>query len=350
MKAAIRADGGKDIGMGHIMRCMVLANAFSENVELSFIIKEDSSVVKLLEEKGFEIITIDYNLDYQAEIRRVKEIIIKKEIEILITDSYELDQNYLTELKKEVAKLVSIHDFAPFAFPSDIVINGNIYAPKRDYQSLTGKTEFLLGTDYTLLRNEFTNISKTVLDNEGVKRILVTFGGGDPLNLTPQILGSLNKIEDKLIANNIKIDVVVGPAFNNLAEIVEKVKESNLEVTLHFNIKQMSKLMLDSDLAISAGGSTLYELTATGTPAIVLLQAENQVLAAEAMAEEGLIINLGFWDESKEEKLIDNLTNLINNLNLRYKMSKKGQEIVDGKGAERCAEEIISVCVSDSCL
>jgi len=332
---AFRVDGGYEIGMGHIMRSLALAQAFPQDINISFIIKEEESVIKLLEEYSFEIITIESNLTYKEEINKVQELIKNKQIDILITDSYQIRQDYLIEMKRIVDKLVTIHDFAPFAFPSDIVINGNVYAPKLDYKSTHGNMQFLLGTDYTLMREEFQDLPKREV-NEEVENILVTVGGSDLLNLTPKIIKALDELDEEP-----HIDIVIGSAFKNIDEIITEVRNSNLEINLHFNVRKMSKLMLKGDLAISSGGSTLYELAVTGTPAITLLQADNQILVAEAMEEAGVIINLGFGNEASIELLRNNIYKLFNNFKFRRQLIRKGQTIVNGQGVIRCVEIIM---------
>jgi UDP-2,4-diacetamido-2,4,6-trideoxy-beta-L-altropyranose hydrolase len=294
-------DGGKDIGMGHIMRTIALANDLKkkeENEEVFYITKNDKTAVNKLKENNFEVVVIDKDLSYEEEIREVKNIIKKRNINKLITDSYKIDQNYLIEMRKLVDKLITIHDYAPFAFPSHVVINGNDYAEELEYESLYGDTEFLLGTDHLLLREEFRNLPEIEV-RDRVQNILVTVGGYDMRGLTPKIIMALNEldldeIEDKYLdKENLHIDVVIGPSFDNLDEIIKEVQKSNLDISLNFNVKKMSKLMIKSDIAISSGGSTLYELTATKTPALVLLQADNQVRVAEKLDGES-IINLGF--------------------------------------------------------
>jgi len=317
---ALRVDGGKDIGMGHIMRTMALANDLKKDEktnEVFYITKDDQTAVNKLKEINFEVIVIDKNLSYEEEIDQVKEIIKRRNVIKLITDSYEIDQNYLIEMRRIVDKLVTIHDYAPFAFPSHIVINGNAYAEDLDYESLYGDTEFRLGTDYLLLRKEFRNLSEIEFRNK-VENILVTVGGYDLRNLTPKIIKALNSIDfDEMDAQyldkgNLHIDIVIGPSFDNIDQIVTEVQKSNLDISLNFNLKKMSNLMLKSDIAISSGGSTLYELAVTKTPAVVMLQAENQVRVAEKLNGES-VLNLGY-----EEKIIDiseSITNLIRKKN-----------------------------------
>lgn len=316
--AALRVDGGKDIGMGHIMRSMALANDVKKDEEADkvfYITKNDPSAVNKLKENDFEVITIEKDLSYEEEIEIVKKIIKKEEVNKLITDSYDIDQNYLIEMRKVVDKLVTIHDYAPFAFPSYLVINGNAYAEDLDYESYYGDTEFLLGTNYLLLREEFRNLPEIEVRNK-VQNILVTVGGYDLRNLTPKIIKALNSInfegiDDKYLdKENLHIDVVIGPSFDNVDQIVEEVEKSSLDISLNFNVNKMSKLMLKSDIAISSGGSTLYELAVTKTPALVLLQAENQVRVAEKLDGKN-IIDLGY--EEKIINIADGITDLIKN-------------------------------------
>ena len=352
-KVGFRVDGNAKIGMGHVMRTLALAGAFPADLELIFIVKEEAAVVKKLREfrQELKIITLPAECSTGEELNRLHSIIKKEGIDILIIDSYSFDQDFLVELKNIAGRLVSIHDFAPFPFPSDIVINGNIYAPELAYESLEGNTRFLLGTEYLLLREEFSHLPERRL-NEKARRILVTVGGGDPLNLTPKIIKAVDNIDNYCYKNftnkdefkeELELDVIIGPAFDNVDEIVAVVKEVKLAVRLHFNVQRISQLMLDADLAVSAGGSTLYEMAVTGTPAIAILQADNQIQAAETLAEKGTIINLGMGDGLETEDITESLIELINNNSLRKKMSERGQKLVDGKGAERCVKEIISL-------
>jgi|Wag4MinimDraft_11_1082651.scaffolds.fasta_scaffold03760_3 UDP-2,4-diacetamido-2,4,6-trideoxy-beta-L-altropyranose hydrolase len=323
---ALRVDGGKEIGMGHIMRSMALASDLKKDEEVErvfYIIKNDSSAVNKLKENDFEVVTIEKTLTYEKEIEKVKEIIKKEKVNKLITDSYDIDQNYLIEMRKVVDKLVTIHDYAPFAFPSHVIINGNAYAEDLDYESYYGDTEFLLGTDYLLLREEFRNLPEIKIGDR-VQNVLVTVGGYDLRNLTPKIIGALNsidfdEIEDQYIdKENLHIDVVIGPSFDNVDQIVAEVEKSSLDISLNFNVKKMSKLMVKSDIAISSGGSTLYELAVTKTPALVLLQAENQVRVTNELDGKS-IIKLGFENKNIRfgiKEILEKRINLVDGISI----------------------------------
>ncbi len=172
--------------------------------------------------------------------------------------------------------------------------------------------------------------------NEQVKNILITLGGADPLNLTPKILKNLDRI-----SQDFKITVVIGPFFENKAKIEKVAKEIDRKVELIYDSHKMSKIILASDLAVTAGGTTLYELAATGTPALAFCLVVNQKKNIEGMAEAGTLINMGQGNEWREEELYGEINNLTNNYVVRERMGGLGQELTDGKGSWRVSEIII---------
>jgi len=336
MKVAVRADGGMNIGLGHIQRCLALSVQLQKmRVEVLFITKRNEPIKEKIEQGGFEAVELEHNLNLEEDLEHAIEIIKNNKVDVLITDSYEFDEKYLTEAKKNVKMLVSIDDLAKIAFPSDIVINQNIYAKDLEYRSLTGKTKFLLGPRYALLREEFANLGKRKISPE-VQNILITLGGSYLFNLTPKILNVLEKVE-----TDFNITAVIGHFFNNVSEIEMMVKKMSKKVELIYNSSQMANLMLSSDLAISGGGTTLYELAATGTPALAFCLADNQYRNVKGMAKAGTIIDMGWGNKLKEESFYQKLNGLINNYPLRKRMSKLEQELVDGKGSQRVSEIIL---------
>lgn len=333
LKIAIRADGGSKIGMGHITRCLALAEELkNENCDITFITKNIEAVVKKLIEEEFKFIALP---DLQTE----KIIYMKeqtKEFDILITDSYDIDFKYLDEIKKTGMFLVTIDDLNLLeSYPSDIVINGNIYAENLNYKSTYGQTKFLLGTKYTLLRKEFRNIpSKKIKDT--AESILITIGGSDHNGFT---LKTLKIIKDK---KDLKIDVVIGTSFEDklVNEINELVKmNGNISIYYNVNAEIMKELMIKADIAISAGGSTLYELATAGVPTLAIIAADNQIKNVEYMTKAECILNLGF--KINKDIFLENFNKLLYDTAKRREMSLKGQNLVNGNGAKICANKII---------
>lgn len=335
LKIAIRADGGPKTGMGHITRCLALAEELKcENCDITFITKNIETVTKKLTEDGFKFIALP---DLQAE---EEEIIYMKEktkvFDILITDSYDIDLKYLDQIKKTGMFLVTVDDLNLLeSYPSDIVINGNIYAEDLDYKSTYGQTKFLLGTKYALLRKEFRNMPpKKIKDT--AENILITMGGSDHNGFTLKIL---KIIKDK---KDLKIDIVIGASFEE--KMVNEINElimgnGNISIYHNVNAEIMKELMIKSDIAISAGGSTLYELAAVGVPTIVIIAADNQIRNVEYMTKAECIFNLGF--EVNKDILLENFNKLLYDNIKRREISSKCQKLVNGNGAKICANKII---------
>lgn len=335
-KIAIRADGEREIGLGHIQRCLALSSQLQrEGVEVLFITRRNDIVKEQVEQEGFGVAELKDNLNLEEDSEHTIEIIKTNKVDVLVTDSYEFDEKYLTEVKKKVRLLVSIDDLAEIVFPSDIVMNQNIYAKDLKYRSSTGKTKFILGPQYALLRKEFSNLGKRKI-SEKVQNILITLGGSDPFNLTPKILNVLDKIE-----GDFSITVVIGHFFNNIPEIEDMIKNINKKVKIVYNLTRMASLMLSSDLAITGGGTTLYELAATGTPGLAFCLADNQIKNIKGMAEACTIIEMGWGNKLEEGKFYKEINKLIDNYLLRKKMSKLGQELVDRKGSWRVCKVIL---------
>lgn len=330
IRIAIRADGGPNIGMGHVQRCLALGSKLKKNqAEILFISKKDEAIKKKIKQEGFEIISLKNNIDLKEDLEDTINAIKAHKVDVVITDSYAIDEHYLAEVKKRVPLLVSIDDLAEIPFPSDIVINQNVYAKDLDYRSSTGRTKFLLGPKYALLREEFSNSDKRKI-NEKVKNILVTLGGTDSFNLTPKVLKILDGMKQ-----DFKITAVIGAFFRNIVEIEKTAEDIEKKVELLYDSHKMSKIMFASDLAITGSGTTLYELAATGTPALAFCLAENQGENIKTMSEYGIVVNLGQGNKLIEERFYNKVDSLIENSKLRENMSELGQQLVDGKGVQR---------------
>lgn len=339
---AVRVDGGPETGMGHLMRCLALVQEFPRDFDIIFITKKEKSVIDSLKNTRYDQVNLPNDISYQNEIEEVKQILMDREIDIFIGDTYhiesshDIDENYLKAIKKSVDETVLISPKVSLTLPYDIVINGNVFAEDLGYKTLSDDTTFLLGPKYALLRNEFKNLLDRNVKEE-VTDILITMGGGDPLNLTPKAI----KAVDGLGEDDINVDVVIGPAAHNRDDIENTITDVDINVTLRSDPPKMSELMHSADMAISGGGTTLYELAATGTPGIVLLQADNQIPVAEGMEKEGTIINLGFGNLVEIEKVVESMNNLANDIDKRKKMSDRGKKLIDGLGARRCVKVIL---------
>lgn len=222
---------------------------------------------------------------------------------------------------------VYIDDMNLHYFNVDFLINQNINAEDLNYR-VNDNTKLLLGSKYTMLRKEFRNAPKKVI-KENVENILITVGGADPNNITGKILSYINNLD-------YKFHVVIGPSFNNINKLI-KYEEENKNIKLHVNAN-MYQLMQNCDLAISACGSTLYELCSLGIPTIGVIIADNQIEIGNKLHNMNIINNLGWYEHVDKEKFSYELNKLIHHMNIRKKMSNLGRRLIDGKGVARAAD------------
>ena len=297
--------------------------------------KLDLTATNRVNSYGFPAFHIPLEVTLEEDQHITCEFLKQLKADSIVVDSYEVDSDYLLGLRKAGTLVISIDDLAKISFPSHIVINGSIYAPELSYHSLTGDTRFLLGTKYMLLREEFWDIPKRIIRKE-VDNILVTLGGADSHNLTPLILGLLNDVYA-----DFSITIIIGPLYENQKEIEEKAKQLNKQVDIIYSPTSMKNIMFESDLVISSGGQTLYELAATGTPTVALQTADNQEGNVRYMSKDGIIKGVRFINNPNwQRQLLGEITHLLNSYEERKRMCDVGQKLVDGKGTLRVVETL----------
>lgn len=331
-KIAIRADGSKNIGMGHIVRCIALYKKFNQkNLEIIFITNQNEDVESLLKYEKIKFIGITYETLYE-ELKIVNNIIKENEIDIFITDSYYIDEYYLREIKPKPKLLVSIDDNGICKYPSDIVINGNLYATDIIYNKVDQNIKLLLGSKYTILREEFAN-KKPIEIKQNVNKILVTMGGSDINNFTKTVIESIDDLD-------CKVDIVIGNSYK-YKEDIETIIRDNTKFNAIYNPKSMSHVMLNNDIAITSSGSTIYELAVLGIPSITTIQSENQINAAKKVEDLNIMINLGEFSKITKSQLKKSTKELMANYEKRKQMSETSLRFVSKNGTDNIIMEIL---------
>lgn len=318
---AIRAEGGRTIGMGHIMRTLVLANELRKYFYVFYICKEDynnnylAGREKILEE-NFAVITLNEE-NFYNELKNIN-------AHCVITDSYDVNEEYFNITKKYFSKTGYIDDLNLYNFNVDFIINQNINGTEHRYNT-NETTKLFLGTKYLMVREEFTRSFTRKI--KGIENILITTGGSDEKHLSL-------KLTESLSSTNYNLYVVLGSAFNeDLKSSLKNLEKHNSNLTTYEN-PSMSKLMRDCDLAISTCGSTLYELCLWKTPTLGLIVAENQRAVGETMNKLGLIKIVEDYND-----ILDYL-NYISDINVRNKIVKNMEKYFQGDGILKLVEEI----------
>ncbi|HWR45768.1 UDP-2,4-diacetamido-2,4,6-trideoxy-beta-L-altropyranose hydrolase [Sporomusa sp.] len=359
LNIAFRVDGGRNVGMGHMMRCLSLANAFRRNGhKICFFSKLDEGVEKAKRE-NYDVIrlpSVDHKTegffygnpaDLSAEAEAVIALLANHQIDILVVDTYNVSGEYLLTLQSHVKKLVYIDDINKFLYPVDIIVNGNITGAYMEYRQYREQQVLLLGPAYNMIRDEFCKMPPRTVSVQ-VEEIMITTGGTDPYNLTGRLLALL--LQHKKL-QTLRFNVLVGSGFTN-NEYLINLSQEHKNVVLYANsavannspnitYSEVSAIMLRSDLAISAGGSTLYEFAACGTPTLAFVLADNQEFIVHKMEELGYVKSIGWYNQLDDGQVINALLNLMSDYGKRKEMSRKGQKLVDGKGTERIVRSVI---------
>lgn len=338
----IRADANAEIGTGHIMRCLALANAFRQKGVSTTFITADHYSDGIIADNNYQHLCLNsiWN-DLDQEIEIILQLIQIRSIDLLIIDSYFVTAKYLDKIRQKV-KIIYFDDLNNFIYPVDILINYNIYANKIIYEELYRKqnTELMISCKYAPLREEFQN--SRVKIREAVSNIMITTGGSDITNMISDLL---KFVQDRNEFNNITFHVVIG-RFNQYRMILEEMAEQDDKIKLHTNVTEMSKLMQMCDIAVTAGGSTLFELCACGLPSISFSCADNQLNSVKEFNQRDIIYYAGDSRDNKEaciNNIEQRLDCLIKNYELRLELSKRMSALVDGEGANRIVYEILRI-------
>lgn len=350
----IRADANSKIGMGHVMRCLSVADALLKRGEEVLFVTADDTPVPLLTKKGvpYRVLHTDY-ADMEAELPKlwnalsellqgpgVPEAALPQRNTFILVDSYYVTEKYLAALKKRITTIY-MDDIYAFSYPVDMLINYNIYGEEMGYEkdAAFADTKLLLGANYVPLREEFlAGEQQRTAANCG---ILITTGGSDSFNLAGQLLMEAMKYD---ALKEKEYHVVSGSLNLHIGEL-QALAQKHENIHIHCNVTNMAELMAESEIALSAGGSTLYELCAMGVPVIAFSFAENQERLVQTFVKRG-IAQYGGNYRTDGNKMIQNtiagLETLLEDENLRTEYRKKARALVDGKGADRIAEAIIS--------
>lgn len=324
-KVAILTEAGKDVGFGHVARCLGLYEALrAVKAKTSFLVNDNKEVVERLADINTLTYSISDGYSVAASLAKGKDAVI--------IDSYRIEKKIYSEVAKSIGLLVSIDDYNRIEYPQGIVVNGSVYAEEIDYPK-TMRVEYLLGTTYIPLRKEFCGIKPKKIKDK-IKTVLIIFGGYDPN-------GMVNKIKELVLSKftGVKLNLIYGAPLSKK----EKPKDRNGKNKYYFNLeaKKVSELMKEADIAISAGGQTLYELARTGTPAIGICIADNQLNNLKGWQRYGFLEYCGWYNDPN---LFCNLGSALEKLNdskIREKMGSVGRRLVDGRGAERVVERIL---------
>jgi UDP-2,4-diacetamido-2,4,6-trideoxy-beta-L-altropyranose hydrolase len=335
----IRADASTQIGSGHVMRCLALAEAWQDQGGAVVFVSELPAGVRMrLETEGISVYPLNAEAGSQEDANQVIEVAQGLNTRYITVDGYNFGAEYQKWLKDAGFRLLVLDDNGHADhYYADIVLNQNTHAHESLYPSREPYTRLLLGTRYALLRREFWAWRDWQRDiPEVARKVLVTMGGGDPDNVTSKVLRALEHIE----VDNLEVKIIVGVSNPHCDALQEVARQSPHTIQLVQNADDMPALMAWADVAVTAGGSTCWELAFMGLPGILIVLADNQHASAERLGVQGMVLNLGWHADLTPAAIAEPLTLLLERAEHRKRISLHGRELVDSRGSERVVKSL----------
>lgn len=329
-----RVDSSTVIGTGHVMRCLTLAEELRGRCkEIVFICRElPGNMMEQIATGGFRVFSLQSGAEidqWQADAEGTCNILLQRQLkpDWLVVDNYRLDKQWEFILRPLVKRIMVIDDLADRGHDCDLLLDQNYYQMESRYQQLVPKNcRQLLGPKYALLRREFKAAQQALRERDGsVKRLLVFYGGSDSTNETAKALEAINMLNRP----DIVVDVVVGVA-NPKKKRIKEICSKMVNTRFYCQVENIAELMAEADLSLGAGGTATWERCYLGLPALVTIVAENQRETVEALAEDGVVWNLGWYGEVATGKMVEVVKVLLDSPEHLTEMTKRGFALMKG--------------------
>jgi UDP-2,4-diacetamido-2,4,6-trideoxy-beta-L-altropyranose hydrolase len=342
IRAVIRADASTELGVGHVTRCLVLAQALRERgAAVSFVCREaEGDISSLVEERGFVVTRLDgAALDWKADADATNRVLQggNTKPQWLIVDHYGLDERWEMAVRPAVGRILAIDDLADRAHDCDVLLDQNLVdAMDVRYEGKTPRhCTTLLGPRYALLDTIYRDLRRQKPPSDRrVRRILVSFGGVDREDVTTRVLQAFAGLD----LPGVQLDVVVGQR-NPHASAIAKAAD-RARITLHMQPPSLAPLLAQADLAVGAGGTTTWERLCIGVPSLVITVADNQKAIARHLHGLGLIRWLGHEDQVGVAAIQKELQAAL--ADSAFGRAAVGRNVVDGLGAARVASGLVA--------
>ena len=353
MKITFRVDASTQMGIGHVMRCLSLAQILKQNnASIEFICRKHAgNLIDKIHSSGFNVHELEVLEEFEVDNKLAHshwlgatqkkdadnciDILKKEKIDWLIVDHYAIDEDWQRELKPFCEKLMVIDDLADRKHRCDVLLDQTFGRQQENYLGRTPEgCELLLGSEYALLRLEFAKWRAYSLERRSkpeFKQLLINMGGVDVDDFTGQVLDELKTCT---LPSDVNITIVMGGTAPHLESVKSKAIMLPYKTEVKVDVGGMAEIMANSDIAIGAAGSTTWERCCLGLPTIQIVTADNQINIAKNLD----FINVIQLNDSKHQlsRNIDNMSFFTS------KMSLASSSIVDDRGASRVEKFITS--------
>lgn len=349
MNIAFRCDASTQIGTGHVMRCLTLANVLkAQGAACTFVCREHSghlaskiklaghNLVLLPEPAGDIHATADLyaqwlGVPWQTDAEQTLQALEGQAFDWLTVDHYGLDAQWENRIRSVAKRIMVIDDLANRTHDCDVLLDQNLGRQAADYATwVSSATQLFIGPQYALLRPEFAQWREYSLErrqNPVLNNILVTLGGVDKDNVTSQVLDALAQAK---LPSSCTVTVVMGGASPWLEKVQQKAKQQSYACEVLCGVNNMAELMANSDLAIGAAGSTSWERCCLGLPSFLICLADNQKEALVALSR------IGAASVLDKTFVMRDITNLLTQADMKttiLAMSEAAAAVTSGVGA-----------------
>lgn len=364
MNVVIRADASLQMGTGHVMRCLTLADALTaRGANCQFICREhQGNLIEQIRHKGYRTHALPVIAEAGLSVGDTRHpahaawlgssqeqdatdcaLILADAIpDWLIVDHYALDARWEQALKPCFRQLMVIDDLADRPHACDVLLDQTFGRHAVDYRAwVPAGCQVLCGSQYALLRPEFAALRPYSLERRTkpqLRQLLITMGGVDKDNATGQVLEALRACP---LPAECEIKVVMGSAAPWMTEVNKQALTMPWSTNVMVGVSAMARLMADSDLAIGAAGATTWERGCLGLPTAMLVLAENQRYAALLLGQAQAVRILDL-DKSLPNELASFIGRTTNSDEYLKRLSDNASVITDGKGCHRVADLLTS--------
>lgn len=335
----VRADASPQIGWGHVMRCLALAQAWQDlGGDCIFAMAEPVEALRTrFSSENIQIYVLSASPGSADDASELSKIAREHSARWIVVDGYDFDADYQSALKKAGHKLLAIDDYGHSGIcVADLILDQNAGTDESFYASRAPGTNLLLGTRYTMLRREFKPWRNWKREIPPVaRRILVTMGGSDPEDLTERAIDAL----DLIAVERLEATVLVGaasPPFSRLQAVASNAKRT---IRVKIDSRNVPDVMAWADLAISASGSTCWEMCMLGLPAVIIDAAENQLPIAHELSRRRVAVHIP-RSTASTENVGEVVNHLLTDPYVRTQMSLHARDLIDGHGADRVVAAI----------
>lgn len=316
------------------MRCFALAQAWHDAGGCALFVAESftPAIKERLSSESFDLIHVSSRAGGLEDAQETIRIAKSRQVEWIVVDGYQFEHEYQQALKAAGFKVLFLDDYGHSkSYSVDLVLNQSLSASEKLYSDRDSQTQLLLGPKYALLRREFTSwVGWEKIAGPDCRQLMVLMGGSDPSNVTARALEALSRRDFAHLA----VKIILGGSNPHISELKRCATASTANIEFLTDVYRLSDLMSRADIAISASGSTCWELCMLGVPSLLVDVAENQTANAKELNRRECAVHIGNRSITASE-IANGLISLAGSQSLRRSLSENSRRLVDGRGALR---------------